>query len=293
MRYILAVSISTQVFKKPKLEFRLNSRLLDEYPIIEDYHFTYKEFKKNDFFKLWGAPTLWPNKLYTILLPSKWIVFEIDDKDLLDHNNLDIIFKNFVTNNTNGFITKYDLCTVYDIIFLPKKFFGVPKITKIFDHCTSRNIMTYFSCGEDLRYNLGSVRGWPVYSVLARNEQIQGQGEGLYFHIQDNALIFRSTPNANRSYVIVWDENLQLHRIQDFDFATGVPLDHTPLKDFYKNFVEENKQASNTVYDPQMHGPIPLKELQPNLVPNDKTTLLAIHGQSIINIQRLANKYTQ
>ena len=128
MNYILAVSIEINVYKKPNLEFRLNERLLDSIDLKENHSIDIDRVKKSFIYDLWGikhdkscthdagGPTM-----VDVLRSKKWFFFEIDENNFVDKNKVTVSCKNFSTNNTNGFISKWDQCKILDVLFLPKK----------------------------------------------------------------------------------------------------------------------------------------------------------------------------
>ena len=215
MNYILAISIESDVYKNPSLEFRLNDTLLDIIDITKNYPKEIRSIKKEEIFNLWGMA---PDKSCThkkggptmvdVLHSKKWILFEIDDANLLDENNLTVTCKNFKTNYTNGFVSKMDKCKILDVLFLPKKYFV--DIKKIFQYCTDKNILAdWMWCTEQRELGLGN--GWPMIPAL-RSSGLTSERDVKNLHDQE---IYHDTVwvNTDAKFTIIWDERLGLFRL--------------------------------------------------------------------------------
>ena len=305
MNYILAVSIESQVYKTPNLEFRLNNRLLDIMHLTENHSSEIQCIKKQDIYKLWGLD---PDKscirsdgsptMVDVLHSKKWILFEIDDANLLDENNLTVTCKNFKTNYTNGFVSKMDKCKILDVLFLPKNFFM--NIRTIFKYCTSRNILADFMWSTEQR-PLGLGNGWPMCPALITSGMTSKRLPNQNFSkdIIDNDIFNgKIWINTDREISIIWDDRLGLFRLcnlvpnLDIGRSYGIDTDHILLSDFQKYCIENHgpqtaKKKLNEIVVPQ-----PNKNLQPKLNVNAKTTYLTIHAPAIILLDKfLKNKY--
>ena len=105
MRYVLAISLETEIFNDPKLEVFLNDRFLGMSDLDESGPAEIQQHKKGEMYDAWNfGPYSNPQKIYEITVPKKWIMYELDDSAFKKNNKLDIIPKNLRTNNMNGFV---------------------------------------------------------------------------------------------------------------------------------------------------------------------------------------------
>ena len=303
MNYILAVSIESQVYRTPNIEFRLNNRLLDIMDLKENHSSEIQSIKKQDIYKLWGLD---PDKsgiraegsptMVDVLHSEKWMYFEIDEKSLNDKNSFTVTGKDFHTNYNNGFFSKMDKYKILDVLFLPKNFFM--NIRTIFEYCTNKNILADFMWSTEQR-PLGLGNGWPMYPALrtsgmtTKRLPIQRLSKDMLDEVifNDNIWI-----NTDREISIIWDDRLELFRLRNLvpnlenDRPYGIDTDHILLSDFQKYCIE-NHRKETAKFD-QIVVPQPNKNLQPKLNVNADTTYLTIHAPAIILLDKfLKNKY--
>lgn len=278
MNYVLAVGLKTQIYKRPTVEFFLNDQLIGITNLTTNHPTEIHKIKKKNICDLWGIEADSPNKELKILFCKKWIFFEINDSHLKNKNRLDIVFKNLLTNFTNGFITRIDMCTILDVMLIPKKYFGLEKIKGVFKHCTDKNILADFSWSDNEKRGLGN--GWPMLPALL------GQGFIENPNTLDNAPQYRSgiEPNTNRTIYIKWDERLEFFRL--YESNPYYPPDHFLLSNFRKQ-----SQFVHQLNSDDIIMPTPSKKFQSGLQINDNTTYLGIHGPSIMILKQFENKY--
>ena len=198
MRYVLAIGIETEIYKNPSLEVFLNDRFLGMTDLDQSVPIEIQKHKQHDIISSWGMVVKKPEKIHNILVPKKWIIYEIEGNELQNKNYLDLQFKNLSTNVTNGFMNKLDRCKIVKVIFVPKKWFGPDHIQNIVDHCDGKNII--------IDTGGASLPGWPS----APYPLVDNPGD------MENDIAPAHVPilNANASFEIVYDEILDLHRIE-------------------------------------------------------------------------------
>ena len=296
MNYILAISIESDVYKSPNLEFRLNDRLLAIIDLNKNHKSEIRTIPKQTIFETWG---LVPDETCTldkggptmvkVLHSGKWVFFEIDDQHLLDENTVKVTCENFKTNYNNGFISKMDKCKILDVLFMPKEHFI--DVKKIFQHCTSRNILAdWMWCTKQRPLGLGN--GWPMIPALRQSgstplsdsQMIENVGEMHDGHIYKKDVWI----NQDRQISIIWDKRLTLFRL--CDLSDGLDFNHIPLADFKKYCMK--KHNDETLVAEEIVMPEPDPSLQPNLVVDAETTYLTIHAPVKILLDEFAkNKY--
>ena len=73
MRYVLAIGIETEIFKKPVLEVFLNDRFLGMSDLEESIPAQLQKHKKGNLLDAWdrGNSTKHPERIYDIMVPKK------------------------------------------------------------------------------------------------------------------------------------------------------------------------------------------------------------------------------
>lgn len=291
MNYILAVSIESNVYKTPNLEFRLNNRLLDIFDLTANHSIEIQGVKKQHIYDLWGIKNDDPT-IVEFLLAKKWLFFEIDEKNFNNKNTFTVTCNDFHTNYNNGFLSKMDKCRVLDFMLLPKKFFK--DIKSIFDHCTSRNILADWMWSTDTK-PYGLRDGWPMLPALL-HQGLTPIDKKVSTDIADDSGRYRAGiwNNTNREISIIWDNRLELFRIshelhQPDDTYRDIP-DHFLLSDYTKYCLQRHEDETLQMDD--IAVPQPDENLQPGFTVNDETTYLVIHAPTIILLDKfLKNKY--
>ena len=261
MRYVLAIGLETEIYKNPRLEVFLNDRFLGMTELDKSIPAEMQQHKKGDLLDAWDfKPYTNPERNYKVTMPKKWIIYELDDSDFNKDNRLDIVPKNLQTNTMNGFVSKMDKCTIFDVMLLPKDWFSSEGIQKIFSHCDGRNVVIDF---ED-------IRGWPKLTMFKNKK-----GTGLY-----------PVYNASASCNITYDEILELYTIEHSPESSEAEL----LMPSHVTFKEHYKQAKK--YDAMMpsfksYACHPQKLFENN---ND-TTLLIINNAVKLQLDQIATKY--
>mgnify|MGYP001353727105 FL=1 len=267
MRYVLAIGLETEIYKNPSLEVFLNDRFLGTTLLDKSIPADVKEYKKSQLLDAWDfRPYSNPERKHQVILPKKWIVYELDDSDFNKDNKLDIVPKNLQTNTMNGFVSKMDKCKIFNVMLLPKDWFSADGVEKIFSHCDGRNVVIDFDHG----------RGWPSVILTSSKHESIGTSEHLPIY------------NEPKSYNIKYDEILELYIIENSHESSEanyfVPS-HIKIKEYYeraKKYEDINVMVSKGIYacHPQ--------KLFEN---NDDTTILHINNDVKLQLGQIATKY--
>ena len=221
MRYVLAIGLETEIYKNPSLEVFLNDRFLGTTLLDKSIPADVKEYKKSQLLDAWDfRPYSNPERKHQVILPKKWIVYELDDSDFNKDNKLDIVPKNLQTNTMNGFVSKMDKCKIFNVMLLPKDWCSSENIQKIFSHCDGRNVVIDFDWGH----------GWPTVGLTA-----DWVGEYEKVGTADYSPVY----NTPKSYSISYDEILEIYTIEhssdNAEAEYTLPV-HTTIKKNYEHF---------------------------------------------------------
>lgn len=234
MRYVLAIGLETEIYKNPRLEVFLNNRFLGMTEIDESVSAEIQHHKKSDLLDAWNyGPYSDHERKYKITMPKKWIIYELDDSDFNKDNTLDIVPKNLETNNMNGFVTKMDKCKIFDVMLLPKDWFGSEGVQKIFKHCDGRNVVIEFEHGN----------GWPNITTPKDNHELYP--------------VYNSSSSCN----IIYDEILELYVIKNASYIPNIPI-HLTIDKYF--------EFEGTKNDPKIYACHPQQLFENN---NDTTVL--------------------
>lgn len=284
MIYVLAIGIETEVYENPSLEVFLNNQLLGMTDIKESLLAETQKHKKVDILTDWQiSPVTNPEKIYTISMPKKWIVFEIDDNVLDKKNTLDIQFKNLKTNITNGFMTKMDKCKIIKTIFMPKNWFSSNGMQEIFNYCDERNVVIETN-----------QRGWPSANPqlapienLDTVDPVDGEYNKKLKDDNIDVTLHEDMPilNNNANHEIIYDEILELYRFAE---ANNQMPTHMKITDILAKANEMGDQVRN----PYWKGGYTFKAWAPQkITTNSETTLLQIDQSSKLYINQITTKY--
>ena len=267
MRYVLAIGIETEIFKKPVLEVFLNDRFLGMSDLEESIPAQLQKHKKGDLLDAWdrGNSTKHPERIYDIMVPKKWIIYELDDSTFKKENTLEIVPRNLQTNNMNGFITKMDKCRIHNVILLPKDWFSTNGVQKIFDHCEGKNIVIDFD-----------EWGWPMAPTLwSERDPVQ-------------LSVPVSVYNKDITYKIIFDEILQIYvlgREQRIHEGKDTSV-HVNLKE-YMEAARNNTEKLVPVDTRKIYACYPQKPFENN----DATTMLMIGYDTKVQLVQITTKY--
>jgi len=267
MRYVLAIGLETEIYKNPSLDVFLNDRFLGTTELDESVPADIQERTKGDILDAWDfRPYSNPERKYKITLPKKWIIYELDDSTFTKNNTLDIVPKNLQTNTMNGFVTKRDKCKIFNVMLLPKEWFSVDGVKKIFSHCDGRNVVIDFDHG----------RGWP--SVILTSSETESIGTSEHLPIY----------NRPESYCIKYDEILELYTIEnspESSEAVYFVSSHIKIKEYYER--AEKYADINVMMSKDVYACHPQKLFENN----DDTTLLHINNDVKLQLEQIATKY--
>ena len=265
MRYVLAIGLETEIYKNPRLEVFLNDRFLGMTELEDSVPLEIQQHVQHDIISSWGMEVKKPEKKHDLLIPKKWIIYEIEDSFLKNKNTLNIEFKNLQTNIMNGFMNKFDKCKIVKVIFLPKDWFDADGIQNIIKHCTERNII--------IDTGGAALPGWPSapYPVIDHPGYVE------------NDIPPSHTPILNHDvhYEIIYDEKLDLYRIEVDNSIENSGYIHKKISEisFKDDFLYRQDYRFAT------------KQPQDFFENNSETSVLNIDQSMKVYLKQIATKY--
>lgn len=277
MRYVLAIGLETEIYKNPSLDVFLNDRFLGMTELNESVPAEIQQHKKGDLLDAWDfRPYSNSERKYQVILPKKWIIYELDDSDFNKDNRLDIVPKNLQTNTMNGFVSKMDKCKIFNVMLLPKDWFSSDGVQKIFSHCDGRNVVIDFDWQH----------GWPLVPLPT-----DWGGKYIKAGTEAPPCPVYNEPN---SYSISYDEILEIYIIDkisnnaEAEANPFIPLPmHTTIKKNYEHFRKHCELGPFNASDETTHPCHPQQLFEKN----DKTTLLRIKTDVKLQLDQIATKY--
>jgi hypothetical protein len=264
MRYVLLIGLEAQIYKNPKIEISVDGQLVDIIDLDHSYTARSVTLTKQNIFDRWTS-RIHPDsqveqghgKTYDIPYVKKYLVYELDDQYWKNEDRLSVKFVDCTTNNTNGFITKMDKCTIINLMLMPKKYASIDGLYDFIQLCTDRNI-----------YVDVDIRGWGWPSA---------RGNG----VAKEDVICNYGLNKDLETSIIYDSKLDMHMLgwpnwRDFENTNLFSLTQ-PLK-------------LNEDYERLMSGAIPAV-LQPDLKCDSDTSFVTLNGQTILFLERIQDKY--
>jgi len=269
MRYVLAIGLETEIYKNPRLEVFLNDRFLGMTDLDESVPAEMQQHTQHDIISSWNMKVKRPEKMHDVIMPKKWILYEIDDSVLNEENRLDIKFENLQTNNMNGFVTKMDKCKIVKIMFLPKEWFSADGVQKIFDQCEGRNVVIDTAKND----------GWPSTSSTFYDPKPNMPEVMEKAVVHDHPIL-----NGDKYCQILYDKKLEIYMLEAD--STLLPI-HIKLAEIPAKADELQLHPSNSVREIKFSAKQPQKLFENN----SNTTLLHIDQMSKLYLTQIATKY--
>ena len=269
MRYVLAIGLETEIYKNPRLEVFLNDRFLGMTDLDESVPAEMQQHTQHDIISSWKMKVKRPEKMHNVIMPKKWILYEIDDSVLNDENRLDIKFENLQTNNMNGFVTKMDKCKIVKIMFLPKEWFSADGVQKIFDHCDGRNVVIDTAKND----------GWPSTSST-----FYDPNSTPWESIEKPVVHEHPILNGDKYHQILYDKKLEIYMLEAD--STLLPI-HIKLADIPAKADELQLHPVHSVREIKFSAKQPQKLFENN----SNTTLLHIDQMIKLYLTQIATKY--